>query len=1175
MRKRIRELAHGKIYLNEPTLIMSPDKISLEVLEGGKVSGEFSFHSDTDDVVRGNVYSSLARMECFTPVFDGRKITIRYEFNSAGLKEGDVLKGDFYIVSDHGEYNLSFVVSVLNPQADSSMGNIKNLDDFVDLYKNYPNEAFKIFYSSYFHHVLKNNSLYEHKLYEGLKGGSRSVSNIEEFLIELNLKKRIELHLTKNNYTFGNVSENCSEIVEIIRNTWGCLSIQISTDSDFIEFTKNEITDADFIGMTCYLPMVICADKLHAGKNFGKVKLSFGFWEEEVLVCASKTSDLSHESGKDTQKNMLFVALGRLYMDYRMGKIVTGKWSDKSISLLDELIAIEDIPYYHLMKAQLYLANGRKQNAEWIINDFKRDWDGTEDEIYGYYLYINTLYNKEESYVNKLIDKVNDLYIKNRESALLFFCILNLNSEYVKEKHVRYKAIKSFVEKYGHSYVLETEALYILLLEPYAITTLDSFTKRILLRADRYGYMDEKLCQRIVMLSERENGYDPVVRRLLESAQTLLGDEDSTTAVCAYLIKNQIFDDRAFPFYEKGIELNIRVAGIYEAYLESMDKRNITAIPHIMLMYFRAHSHLPYKEKAALFVKIIANKENDPDTYEDYKDQIVDFAYEQLDYGRIDDSLSVIYGDVFDNSIRLHEVADQLASVLFTHRITCFDDRYKYLVVKEYELKGENRVAIRNNVVYVNIYSDDKMIFLEDANGNRTAEKSLYQIEMLMPIQKYVNNCIKYASEEYAYLISYFKNKKTTVGADIEDIHMLERLLSDERTGDEFKNEIAMRFCKFLDDRGRADIVIRAVNFDIMGDDDRVKYVKLLIDNSVLETAYSYIREYNLPSLDMNYIYRVISYIIKEVDDEEDFELLEICLKLFYDGCKKPDLLVFLEKHAVGPSKNLEKILKVLRSEDLPRKNLTERVLVQSLFSTEYISSSMEVFEDYIKDGSKEVIDAYLTYQNHLAFSSDAVVSDKLFLYTKERILIDDNVPAVMKLSLAKHLTEAGELKEDEIKLISDFILDWIDRGLYFRFYKKLPHDLQEKLHIADQTIVEYKTVPRRRVKIHYRLNESDEYIVEDLQEMYYGTYVKHTVLFFGESMQYYITEDVGGHEETFLSGKVDNFGISGNTVTSRYDYLNELLMAYYLGENDVTKRLLKEYIKKTDEVKVLFELMG
>lgn len=50
-------------------------------------------------------------------------------------KEGDVLKGNFYIISNQGEYYLPFVVSIEHVVLDSSIGTIKNLFHFANLAK--------------------------------------------------------------------------------------------------------------------------------------------------------------------------------------------------------------------------------------------------------------------------------------------------------------------------------------------------------------------------------------------------------------------------------------------------------------------------------------------------------------------------------------------------------------------------------------------------------------------------------------------------------------------------------------------------------------------------------------------------------------------------------------------------------------------------------------------------------------------------------------------------------------------------------------------------------------------------------------------------------------------------------------------------------------------------------
>jgi len=130
LRRRIQQLARGKFEHLKPSLSISVDKIDITAMEGNDISGDFVITSTNHVPMRGIVYSSNPRMECLTPQFEGEEIRIRYQFHSYGLIEGDIQKGEFCIVVEQGEYNLSFVVSISRLYADSSFGKIKNLDDF-------------------------------------------------------------------------------------------------------------------------------------------------------------------------------------------------------------------------------------------------------------------------------------------------------------------------------------------------------------------------------------------------------------------------------------------------------------------------------------------------------------------------------------------------------------------------------------------------------------------------------------------------------------------------------------------------------------------------------------------------------------------------------------------------------------------------------------------------------------------------------------------------------------------------------------------------------------------------------------------------------------------------------------------------------------------------------------
>ena len=193
MQKRIEQLAEGRFEYDRPVLSFSEDKIEIEILEGKDYTGEFVITSANRVPMRGRIETSSERMECLTPQFAGEEAHIHYQFHSSGFVEGDIQKGEFYIICAGGEYNLSFVVSVCGLYAETSVGRIRNLNDFTELAKKSPQEAKRLFYSKRFQNIFSECASKERLLYEGLRRATPSGQKVEEFLVGIGRKKRVAI----------------------------------------------------------------------------------------------------------------------------------------------------------------------------------------------------------------------------------------------------------------------------------------------------------------------------------------------------------------------------------------------------------------------------------------------------------------------------------------------------------------------------------------------------------------------------------------------------------------------------------------------------------------------------------------------------------------------------------------------------------------------------------------------------------------------------------------------------------------------------------------------------------------------------------------------------------------------------------------------------------------------
>ena len=82
--------------------------------------------------------------------------------------------------------------------------------------------------------------------------------------------------------------------------------------------------------------------------------------------------------------------------------------------------------WYRLMKARTFFVNGQRQEAEWILSDFKRRWKDQRSPEWAYYMYICTLMEHEELYINRLYGAIEQVYLEHKENTMLFLSLIHI-----------------------------------------------------------------------------------------------------------------------------------------------------------------------------------------------------------------------------------------------------------------------------------------------------------------------------------------------------------------------------------------------------------------------------------------------------------------------------------------------------------------------------------------------------------------------------------------------------------------------------------------------------------------------------------------------------------------------------------------------------------------------------
>ena len=519
MRKRIKQLARGKFEYAKPELILSEEEISFTVMEGEDYEGSFTIENPKEIKLRGLVYSTHPRMEVLNSQFEGETVRIRFKFKSFGLSEGLTEEGDFVIIANQNKISLSFCASICKKYAETSIGPVKNLYDFSCLAKADWNEAFHLFYSKNFSSVIKPNEVKESMIYRGIITAKPCNQNMEEFLIGIRKKERISFKVDKSEFELYEVTDTIKETVEIKKDNWGFVEIKASTDADFLCLPKTKIRTEDFIGSTYNFDFFVEADKLHAGKNYARIQLSSVYETVNIEVVADVRPQSQDSETTELQKKECLAGVMELYQAYRLKRIVTGVWANETISILDHLHALEpEEPMHRLMKAQCLIINRQKQEAEWILEAFKREWIDRKAPVWGYYLYIMTLMEREPSYVDKLTKEIEAIFHENPDSVMLFWVLTFLQEKYIGNNALKLKDIEYWVMKGCSSPYLYLEAFYLIWQDPYLLTKLDAFEIRVLRWAVRRRALTKDIASQILRILETVKGFSPVLHNLLCAA---------------------------------------------------------------------------------------------------------------------------------------------------------------------------------------------------------------------------------------------------------------------------------------------------------------------------------------------------------------------------------------------------------------------------------------------------------------------------------------------------------------------------------------------------------------------------------------------------------------------------------------------------------------------------------
>lgn len=1181
MRARIGQIAAGRFNGTKPILAFSEETIDLSVIEGRSEAGSFVIESTNQIKICGIVYSTNPRMECLNPHFEGEKVRIRYQFNSKGLTEGDTCEGKFVIVCNQIEYSLSFCARITRLYAEASTGAVKSLDDFTRLAASNWDEAYHLFYNRNFLNTIPYDNVYERLTYEGFACARPSGQNMEEFLIGVNKKQPVSISVDKSEEIFMASKEPQSGCFTITKDNWGYTEIRLRTDCEFIKLSKPVLTLDDFIGKTYLYEYIIDASAMHAGRNFGRIYIDGVYQSFTIDITAGVRDDDGSIRDIAVTKDIkeCMVGIMELYTSFRLKRIVTGVWANETISILNHLHALmPDEHMYELMKAQAFIINRQRQEAKWILDDFKHSNPDKKAPIWGYYLYLMTLLEREPSYVDNMTHEVELIFYENPDSVLLFWVLLFLRDQYFDDSAGKLKDIKYWVLRGCSSPYLYIEAYYLISQDPYLIKELSVFELRILSWAVKEKALTKELAGAIFEAVDLAGGFDNRVYELLTAAYEICPEAEYVGIICSYLIKGHKNDTCFHKWFELGIENKLRLTGLYESYLLTMNDRQISPVPKIIQMYFSFDNKLPYRKLAVLYNNIIAAKETEPEVYHKYRKAMGRFAMDQVQLRHIDDNLAVLYEDMLELGFINEELSAAFSDIIYTHKLIVFDKRIVRAIIYQNEMKEPQIVPVTDQCAYFELFSNDYVILFEDSRGYRYVKSISYRLQRLMDAEKYLDRCISLSPDRPQYIVSHFKNVRDYSDFTKDDLKLFKPVFYSESFSDSYKAVMGYRILKYCQLHDYEDYVrpfLQSINFDTLQKDARKYLIDMLVSNRLYEKAYDMAMEYGIDMLAAASKVVLCENALKVQHVDDDF-MVQLAISAFKTGKYSDLVLKYLCENYTGPTDELINLWHAADKFSISSMKLDERILEQGIYTQIEPEKISDIFMEYYKRaGNEKLILAYISLVAHGYLHSGGCKADFIFDIIEKRFIGNRTLNDACQLALLKHFAERTDITQAELEIEDTLLKYYIYNNMYFDFFARLDYRLLEKYFLYDKAFLQYESTPGAHVVLHYSRDEDgEEFNSEDMVEMYDGIYVKTFVIFFGELIRYYITEEHDNSIEVKESNRLTCNNIPGDNDHSRYNLINEMIISDTLSDETTLKSNIDEYKRLDAATKQLFKLI-
>lgn len=1232
MREQINRLAMGIVDTAKPKVIWTPDAIEETIRTNTTVKRELFIGTEGGGRVKGLVYSTSDRVRVFAnhASFGGVRNRIAYEVDTSFMEAGDEIDGMFHLVTSCGEIEIPYVFYVALAASGNVLSRLKTPEDFAELAGKDGDTALRLLDYPDFLEAPFMQDPHVRAVYEGLKGHGSRQCLLEEFLNGLRVKEPFCIFFDEEQKIYENPSGHVQDAIEIRSRGWGYICLEAEADGDFIHLLKRTMTQEDFKNGVCSLPFQILSENLHGGRNYGAVFVTAAGETHKIPVSVTVGGEKTRRSisFREDLKNYMelrlqYEALSEPASDLEGGEEgqdenqsrQTGKRKKKAEvkderilrqrrlastmgRLLDRMkISYEDVSV-RLLEAEQLLSAGRRERAQALIDSVKEQVLAERDSrVMNYFLfqYIQVSLSGDEAQRDAFLRLLRRCLTAEPGNFYLYMMTLRLDPELAASPAAVYADLRRQFREGAASPFLFMEACRILVQEPEFLRSMEPFESHVIYFGARRGLLTEETALMAAKAIDRKKEFWPFGLKILTALYEQFERTEILSAVCAMLIRGGCRESRYFLWYEKGVEERLALTKLYEYYLYCLPEDYDKPLSREMLLYFSYGSELNEKEKARLYRNVLEFYRDDESIFRFYEREIEKFALSQLFAGRISRDLAVIYQNVIYPDVVDRQLAQVLPSVLKSNCITVKDKNIRYVVVRHEELTVEDAYPLTGQTAYVPLFSGRDILMFQDEAGNRFMSTA-YETSAAMDGEELAKRCFQVYPEHPSLLLNacqkvlYQEEREREGQSDSmteEEEEILLKALSEPSLHPIYRKKIMSALIRHYvcslapggqGNREKAAAFLMSADKDSMSPGERAQIMKALIAQGCYGEAYDMLCRYGSEHLGTAELKKLVSKMLLDSLMGEDERLLSLSFQIFQEGQADSTILDYLCEYFNGTVDQMFCILLAGIRSQTDTADMEERLLCQMLFTgcTEKMDRVFDLYASRKKTRDM-IVKAYFTVKCIDYFMEEKPAQDKVFAYLEGAVYNSsdrDKIPDIYLLALTKYYASLPSLSEEQEELCRTITEVLLEAGMEFSYFKDLSRFAPVPERLLDKEMIEFHgekdSDPVLMVRV---LPEEQEFVCEEMKEVYKGIFVREKVVFEGEVLEYQIYKQ-RGDETPVVSGSLERREPPVKQKGTRFALLNQMSLSFDMQNENTLRSQMEEYLTADAVSSSLFGLL-